>query len=250
VSRHRVRVLVVDDDPAAGPALADAIRFWVNGSLVDAVPTASAAFARLEAFRYAAIVTDYRLPDVDGRELLRIVRARWPGMPAVLVSGDITLIAQSRADDMPYLFLPKPLDRDRFQDTVDRVLQMPLRTKKIDAQLRTMHRHCRSLRASHLARLTRKGLRPSGGVGTIGIGEDGAIFYWSPAARALYGWSPAEVIGRDVGQIVIGRSVVRHRNGGAITSFITDTALHDAQRRHIASVALSTPVVDSLAAVH
>jgi signal transduction histidine kinase/CheY-like chemotaxis protein len=85
-----LRVLVVDDDPA----LLESLRT----SLIDEghkVTTAPGGQAGIDAFRLAhkagkvfdVVITDLRMPDVDGREVIANVRRLSPGTPIILLTG-------------------------------------------------------------------------------------------------------------------------------------------------------------------
>ena len=43
-----------------------------------------------EAANFSVIVTDLTMPRGDGAELARIARSRWPQIPVVVVTGDLT----------------------------------------------------------------------------------------------------------------------------------------------------------------
>lgn len=84
--RSRRRVLCVDDDPAMQEAL-----LWHLQS-VGFYPVAVSS-AR-DALRHAAsecfdlIVLDYQMPEMNGEELAREFRRRFPAVPLLMVSGE------------------------------------------------------------------------------------------------------------------------------------------------------------------
>ncbi len=84
-----MRVLVVDDEiknaELTALALADA------GHEATFVPGADAALERLAGAPFDALVTDLRMPRMDGLELMREVRHRWPNVLLVLMTayGDL-----------------------------------------------------------------------------------------------------------------------------------------------------------------
>ena len=85
------RVLVVDDD--AG------VRYTLRGALgdaggavdeaVDEAADGATALVRLEPFRPDLLVTDLRMPGMDGLALLREVKARRPEMPVVVATAEV-----------------------------------------------------------------------------------------------------------------------------------------------------------------
>jgi two-component system NtrC family sensor kinase len=91
---HRT-ILVVDDEPEIREALAE-ILSTADHSVVTA-SSGREALERLAAENYDVILTDIRMPDLDGRALYREIATRWPGRIArvVFVTGD-TLTAALR----------------------------------------------------------------------------------------------------------------------------------------------------------
>jgi len=103
----RLVVLVEDEEPVR--RLAErALR--QQGWRVLGTENAEAALAMLATQHEApaALVSDVVMPGIDGPALVRQLRARWPGLPALLVSGYAaeTLRRDLAAEDMR--FLPKP----------------------------------------------------------------------------------------------------------------------------------------------
>jgi signal transduction histidine kinase len=81
-----VRVLHVDDDAQYAGMIAE--RLEESGDLSVTVETTAAdAIERLEATQFDCVVTDYRVPDVDGIELARRIRGNHPDLPVVLLTG-------------------------------------------------------------------------------------------------------------------------------------------------------------------
>ncbi len=70
------RILVVEDEPIIAGLLSDML--MADGHEVDAVSTGRAALERLEAGRYDLIVSDLRMPVLDGRGLYRELEKHRP----------------------------------------------------------------------------------------------------------------------------------------------------------------------------
>jgi two-component system nitrogen regulation response regulator NtrX len=115
---ERVRVLVVDDDPDICVALEMILQY--EGFEVWTAKNGKQALARLESEEAAGrspslILTDVKMPDMDGLSLLDSVAARADAPPVVMISGhgDITTAVEAvkrGAVD----FLEKPLDQNRL----------------------------------------------------------------------------------------------------------------------------------------
>src|SRR5215469_15822113 len=80
-------VLVVDDDAAVRSALKFALE--VEGFAVKLYAGSIALLAEQGLPDRACLVIDYRMPGVDGLELVRRLRARQVALPAILISGRV-----------------------------------------------------------------------------------------------------------------------------------------------------------------
>ena len=80
-----VRVLVVDDEPDARALMGTVL--GQCGADVATVPSAAAALEALRRSRYDVLLSDISMPEEDGYQLMRKVRALNPGLPAAAVTA-------------------------------------------------------------------------------------------------------------------------------------------------------------------
>src|SRR5204862_7167703 len=117
-------VLIVDDDPALLQALPEPLRLRMNGVTVDTADSAAAALERITARDYDAIVTDIRMPGMDGLKLLAEILGRRPDTPTLMITGhgehDLALRGLRAG---AYDFIRKPIDRDRFVASLHRAIE-------------------------------------------------------------------------------------------------------------------------------
>ena len=119
-----LHVLVVDDDPALLEALPQALRLRMSGVMVDTADSAAAALERITARDYDAIVTDIKMPGMDGLALLAEIRARRPDTPTLMITGHGEYDLAVRAlRGGAYDFIQKPIDRDRFVKSLHRAIR-------------------------------------------------------------------------------------------------------------------------------
>lgn len=78
-------VLVVDDDPEHCAYMAEVLAR--RGCRVGMALSGRDAINRLEQEAFDAVVTDVYMPDLDGIELVRVLRERWPALKLVAVTG-------------------------------------------------------------------------------------------------------------------------------------------------------------------
>jgi DNA-binding NtrC family response regulator len=121
---RETRILIVDDDPALLEALPEAVRLRIGPIEVDTCDSASSAVGRIEARDYDAIVTDIKMPGMDGLALLSVIRERRPATPTLLITGhgegDLGLRA---IEGGAYEYISKPIDRDSFTASLARAIQ-------------------------------------------------------------------------------------------------------------------------------
>jgi DNA-binding NtrC family response regulator len=119
-----LRVLIVDDDPALLQALPETLRLRMSGVTVDTADSALAALDRVTARDYDAIVTDIKMPGMDGLTLLAEILGRRPDTPTLMITGhgeyDLALRALRGG---AYDFIQKPIDRDRFVASLQRAIE-------------------------------------------------------------------------------------------------------------------------------
>ncbi len=99
------RILVIEDDPAVRRALGGELRR--EGFEVDSAGSYAEAVRQLESADYRVLVTDVRLPDLSGRDLIRAVRERAPRARCIAITGEPDVPRLREAD----LQLAKPWDR-------------------------------------------------------------------------------------------------------------------------------------------
>lgn len=82
------RVLIVDDEPEVGALLADILSRDATG--IEVAASGQEALKLLARRDYDAILTDLRMPEMDGPELYRQIEQRWPqrARRVVFITGD------------------------------------------------------------------------------------------------------------------------------------------------------------------
>jgi two-component system, sensor histidine kinase and response regulator len=119
------RVLVVDDDTALLEALPQALRLRMDGMTVDTCETPRDALDRIVETDYDAIVSDIRMPGMDGLALLGAIRARRPDTPTLLITGHGEYELAVRALRAgAYDFIAKPVDRDYLVESLTRAIHV------------------------------------------------------------------------------------------------------------------------------
>jgi len=113
------RILVVDDEPDVAGLMAETLT--LDGHRIDVAGSGREALERLETERYDLLLSDLRMPDLDGAALFRHLRDRDPAMLGrlVLLTGDILrggLAAEALDAGIPVV--EKPFEPTRLRAVV------------------------------------------------------------------------------------------------------------------------------------
>src|SRR5712664_3488251 len=141
-------VLIVDDDPALLQALPEALRMRMTGLTVDTAQSGAVALGQITARDYDAIVTDIKIPGMDGLELLAEIRTHRPDTPTLMITGygEHDLVVQAlRAG--AYDFIRKPIDRDYFVASLRRAIEKRELSRRVKGQQLAVERHLNELEA-------------------------------------------------------------------------------------------------------
>src|SRR5690242_9156224 len=118
------RICLIDDDVMVLDAMALGLRD--AGFAVLTAPRAAAGLDIILRSGADAIVTDMNMPGTSGAELIGEVRASWPDMPIIAMSGSIAADGGSMLDLARALgadaLLPKPFRVAQLKEVLDQVL--------------------------------------------------------------------------------------------------------------------------------
>ena len=117
-----MRVLLVEDDLTAARGISLMLR--ADGSIVDQTDTGEEALELARHYDYDAVLLDLMLPDIEGYEVVRRLRAARIDTPVVIVSGLSRPQAKVKglslgADD----YITKPFDRSELLARIQAVVR-------------------------------------------------------------------------------------------------------------------------------
>jgi len=114
------RILFVDDDESVLDALRNILRKRRNEWDMVFSIGAKAALTELAKAPFDVVVTDMRMPGMDGAALLTHVRDHYPGTARIVLSGHAERDAIVRALPVTHQFLNKPCDAVTLRSVVER----------------------------------------------------------------------------------------------------------------------------------
>ena len=135
------RILIVEDDQTTRESLTKAL----THEGFEAVPAASAAQALrlLEREEADIVLSDIRMPGMDGLELLQRARAVRPELPVILLTAYATVDSAVEAMKRgAYDYLTKPINLDKLILLIEKALEerrLVRENRELKAQLRERH---------------------------------------------------------------------------------------------------------------
>src|SRR2546430_4218034 len=116
------KILVVDDERSILVLLKEALSQW--GYHVTTAASATEALAILKSELFDALITDIRMPDMSGLELLREVKKQDESIEVVMMTGYPTIASAVQAlKEGAYDYLSKPLILDELRHLKARMME-------------------------------------------------------------------------------------------------------------------------------
>ncbi len=137
-----MKVLFVDDEPRVLEAL-QRMLFDAAGSWeVETATSGQEALNLLSGSRFDVIVTDMRMPGMDGAQLLEQVHERWPSMTRIVLSGQTDQQQAMKALGSAHQFLSKPCNPKMLTEVVENafLLQALTPNERIRGLAASVHR--------------------------------------------------------------------------------------------------------------
>jgi DNA-binding NtrC family response regulator len=118
----KVRILVIDDDDVACEFLQEAL--LRAGYEVDAFTSAREALEE-DLARYDILLSDIRMPDIDGLQFLQQVHQKWPQLPVILMTAFGSLETTMEALRLgAWDYISKPFSPEAIRAMVQKVLEV------------------------------------------------------------------------------------------------------------------------------
>ena len=182
-----INVLVVDDSTSARYILSHFLE--VNGFTVFSVASGQEALDILSKNEIRLVITDYQMPEMDGFELVRKIRARYSRYEVAVIGlspqGDSEVEVQfikAGAND----YLPKPFQKETLSCRISQTMEVIERYREQSGLIR-LHR---SILDNALDAI-------------ITIDRFGMVVGYNPAAEILFGYKKKEIMGKDIADFII-----------------------------------------------
>lgn len=225
----KAHILVVEDDPIDQLAMR---RAAANGRVpydVTIVPSVADARDALRSGAFAAVVTDYALADGSALDVLEVAG----GTPVVIVTGSgdeqrAVLGLKAGAGD----YLVKDSER-RYLDALPAAIEFARHDNERDRMLRMLVHALQNI-----------------GEAVYVNDLDGNVIFVNDAFTAMFGWTPAELLGRSTELTraeQAGDLRVRTKAGTEVVVALTRSSVRDARGRTIGTVGITRDMTERLA---
>lgn len=112
-----LNIMIIDDEPIVGKRLIQAL--VKNGYSVEAFTTGENALKRFEEKTFDIVVTDIRMDEIDGIEVLKRVLEKRADTKVIIITGYATIeMAREALAKGAYDFISKPFKPDELRDVI------------------------------------------------------------------------------------------------------------------------------------
>jgi len=116
------KIMVIDDEKIVGDMAK--LSLEQEGYVVETFLNAEPALKRLQEEKFDVVVTDYKMKGIDGMEVLKNVKALYPGTQVIMITAFANLDAAIEAlrRDV-HDFFPKPVKIKELKASIKRALE-------------------------------------------------------------------------------------------------------------------------------
>ena len=116
------KILVIDDEDIVLISCKRAL--LPEGFEVKTAQNGIQGLKMIEEERFDLVFTDLKMPDIDGMEVLRIIKQRWPETGVIIITGYQTVDSAVKAIKLgAYDYIEKPFTPDGIINAVNRALE-------------------------------------------------------------------------------------------------------------------------------
>ncbi|MCL4818700.1 MAG: response regulator [Vicinamibacteria bacterium] len=186
-------ILLVEDDEDHAELIRRSFEASGSAPQIDVVRTLAAARARLAEWPPDLVITDLRLPDGSGAELIAVDReqARYPVVVMTSFGDQHVAVEAMRSGALDYVIKSGTTFQEmpRIAERAYGLWRHIVERRRAEAGLRESERHFRSLIENALDLI-------------LVVEPDGRMRYASPSSRRVLGWEAEGLIGRDGRELV------------------------------------------------
>ncbi len=138
MNRNEIRILIVEDEEIIRMMFRQSFESW--GYQVDCAENGKEALEKCQKDEFHIVVTDLNMPVMDGMELLKKIKSRWPYIEVIVITGFATIESAIEAMKLgAHDFILKPVNFEHVQFTINKCYQR-IRAQAENTELRELNR--------------------------------------------------------------------------------------------------------------
>jgi HD-like signal output (HDOD) protein/CheY-like chemotaxis protein len=118
------RILFVDDEPDLLMGLKRTLRPMRKLWEMEFAPSGDEALRLMSLGEFDAVVTDMKMPEMSGADLLNTVQEQWPGTVRIILSDQADRETVMRSIAPAHQFLAKPCDPEQLRSVLEKALAL------------------------------------------------------------------------------------------------------------------------------
>jgi YesN/AraC family two-component response regulator len=134
--KNRRNILVIDDEPIILDSCRRILRnegFEVNGA-----SNGREGLKKIEEDQYDAVLVDWKLPEIDGMEVLRIIKKNHPDIIVVMITGYPSVESAVKAMKLGVSdYVSKPFTPEELKEVLIKALERIILPKKKEPEIET-----------------------------------------------------------------------------------------------------------------
>ncbi len=143
MKRNEIKILVVEDEEIIRLMFKQSFESW--GYQVDCAENGKEALEKCQKEEFHIVVTDLNMPIMDGMELLKKLKTRWPYIEVIVITGFATIESAIEAMKLgAHDFILKPVNFEHVQFTINKCYQK-IRAQAENTELRELNRQLSAL---------------------------------------------------------------------------------------------------------
>jgi DNA-binding NtrC family response regulator len=116
----KLKILILDDEEIVVTRLKPSLE--KEGYIVESFTDSKQAKERIEAYKFDIVVTDLKMADMDGMQLFRFIKEKWPDTEVILISGFATLeVARKALQEGVRDIIAKPFKISQIKELIKKI---------------------------------------------------------------------------------------------------------------------------------
>ncbi len=119
---RKLRIMVIDDENIVGKRLKPALE--KNGEMVETFEDSRLALQRFQAEPFDVVVTDLRMDQIDGLDVMEEILTRAPATKVIIITGYATVeVAREALAKGAFDFIAKPFKPNDLRAIIQRAVE-------------------------------------------------------------------------------------------------------------------------------